>query len=142
MSSGKRYNLIFAAQITNLFNITNYATPGGNLNSPTNFGKSLQLNSNNLYGSTASARCVRRSRCRLTSKEREPKTEGATGNSGCAFYFARYGYRRLLVLSRGVRKGQQLEPFVSADSVGCDDAMTTVFAFINSRIPAADSSRP
>jgi hypothetical protein len=53
VSSGRRYNLVFAAQITNLFNNTNYATPGGNLNSPSNFGRSLQLNSNNLYGSTS-----------------------------------------------------------------------------------------
>ena len=48
VSSGKRYNLNFNAQIQNLFNTTNYATPSGNLNSRLPFGKTLQLNSNAL----------------------------------------------------------------------------------------------
>ncbi len=41
-SSGKRYNLNFNAQIQNLFNTTNYATPTGSLTSPL-FGKTTQL---------------------------------------------------------------------------------------------------
>jgi hypothetical protein len=49
VSSGKRYNLIFAAQIQNLFNNTNYATPNGGLNSSL-FGKSTQL-SGGIFGS-------------------------------------------------------------------------------------------
>ena len=42
LNSGKRYNLNFNVQIQNLFNTANYATPSGNLNSPS-FGQNLQL---------------------------------------------------------------------------------------------------
>jgi hypothetical protein len=51
-NSGRRYNLTFGAQIQNLFNTTNYAAPGGNLNSPGLFGRSTQL-AGNMYGSPA-----------------------------------------------------------------------------------------
>jgi hypothetical protein len=51
-SSGKRFNLIFAAQVQNLFNSTNYGAPGGNLNSPRLFGRSTQL-AGGIYGTAA-----------------------------------------------------------------------------------------
>jgi hypothetical protein len=43
VNSGKRYNINFNAQIQNLFNRTNYATPNGSLSSPSLFGRTTQL---------------------------------------------------------------------------------------------------
>jgi hypothetical protein len=52
LNSGKRYNLNFNVQIQNLFNIANYGTPSGNLNSKT-FGQILQLANMPYSGGTA-----------------------------------------------------------------------------------------
>ena len=56
INSGKRYNLNFNVQIQNLFNTANYATPSGNLNSPTLFGKATQLQGMPYSGGTAKMR--------------------------------------------------------------------------------------
>ena len=55
VSSGKRYNLTFSAQINNVFNTTNLGAPGGNLNSTRLFGHSTQLagGQGGLYSSAA-----------------------------------------------------------------------------------------
>jgi hypothetical protein len=55
LNSGKRYNLNFNVQIQNLFNTANYATPSGNLNSPS-FGQNLQLAGMPYSGGTAKMR--------------------------------------------------------------------------------------
>jgi hypothetical protein len=42
-NTGKKYNLTFSAQVQNLFNNADYATPNSSLGSKTLFGKSTQL---------------------------------------------------------------------------------------------------
>jgi hypothetical protein len=56
INSGKRYNLNFNVQLQNLFNTADYATPSGNLNSPTLFGKATQLAGMPYTGTTSKMR--------------------------------------------------------------------------------------
>lgn len=52
-NTGKKYNLTFSAQVQNLFNNADYATPNSSLGSKTLFGKSTQLAGNPYTSSSA-----------------------------------------------------------------------------------------
>jgi hypothetical protein len=52
-STGKKYNLTFSAQVQNLFNNADYATPNATLTSQTLFGRSTQLAGNPYTSSSA-----------------------------------------------------------------------------------------